>query len=259
MAGGPTPSDNRGMNHDPIPRVAAGEWKRIGLIVFLTGVALNAVIAIAVILGAGGDAEWRILGTSLLLTAASIGVIANAAALDRGRLGPLPIVAGASVLVAVGMGIYGIWADPYGDPFYQWMGTFATVGVAGTYAGLIALPSLARTHLWLRWSAVGLAGAHSLAAIISIWQDEAISGELWGVLAVLLAALTIVIPVLARVDRANGVEADNPLVWVAYCPLCGAGVDPTTESPHACHRCGASFTVTVHHPGAQASAPAPLP
>lgn len=225
------------------PTAPPTNWKRTGLTVFLASVALNAVIAIAVILGVGGDAEWRILGTSLMLSAASIAVIANAAAHDRGRLGLLPFVVGAVVLVATGMGIVGVWAEPSGDAYYQWTGTFAVIGVAGTYAALIALPGLDPRHLWLRWAAVGLAGALAALTVASIWADDSFSGEVWGVLGVLLAAATIVVPVLARADQVAQVLTHD--AHVRFCPFCGASVESAESNVATCSRCSASYTVTL--------------
>lgn len=221
-------------------------WKRIALVVFLASVVVNAAIAIAAILGAGGDAEWRILGTSLLLSAASIGLIGNAAAFESRRLGPLPIAAGGAVVVASAMSIFAIWTEPGGDGFYQWMGTFVALALAGTYSGLIALPALVVRHLWLRWAAVGVAGLLGVLAIAAIWNEDAVSGELWGILAVVLAALTIVIPVLSRVGAAGTGESGDAGVGISFCPVCGASVTATAGSAVECGHCSTSFTVTVH-------------
>ncbi len=225
-------------------------WKRIALIVFLSSVVVNAAIAIAAILGAGGDAEWRILGTSLLLSAASIGLIGNAAAFESRRSGPLPIAAGAAVVTAAAMGIFAIWAEPGGDGFYQWMGTFVALALAGTYSGLITLPTLATRHVWLRWSAVGVAGLLGVLAIAAIWSEDAVSDEMWGVLAVVLAALTIVIPVLSRVGAAIAGDAGAAAVRISFCPVCGAGVAATSGSDVECAGCSTSFAVTVRRVGA---------
>lgn len=219
------------------------DWKRVGRTAFLVSVGLNALIAIAMILGGGGETEWRVLGTSLLLSAASIGLIANAAAVDRRRLGVLPYVAGGSVVVATALGIIAIWTEPTADAFYQWLATSAIVGVAGTFSALVALPSLSASHLWLRWSAVGLAASLAALGIIAVWTMDEVPVELWGVLAVLLTALTIVIPVLARADERDRLGSGPDAI--GFCPVCGTDLAAASGREVECGRCGASFAVRI--------------
>lgn len=220
------------------------DWKRVGLSAFLASVGLNALIAIAMILGGGGDTEWRVLGTSLLLSAASIGLIANAAAVDRMRLGPLPYASGTAVVAATVLGIVAIWTEPDADAFYQWMATAGIVGAAGSFSSLVALPNLSASYVWLRWSAVALAGALASLGIIAVWTMDDVPVELWGVLAVLLTAVTIVIPVLARVDERD--RLDSGADAIGFCPVCGADLTAASGREVECPRCAASFSVTIN-------------
>lgn len=59
---------------------------------FLGLLIVNALVAIAAILGATGNSDWQVVGTTLLLTAGCLTIAANAAALERDRLMQLPYV-----------------------------------------------------------------------------------------------------------------------------------------------------------------------
>ena len=68
---------------------------KIAVRAFLGLLVVNALVAIAAILGASGDAEWEILGTTLLLTAGCLTIAANAGAVERNRLSKLPHIGAA--------------------------------------------------------------------------------------------------------------------------------------------------------------------
>lgn len=233
----------------PDPDRRPVDWRSIALRTFLASVAANALIAIVVILGGGGDHQDEILGTSLILTGMTIAVIANASAYAARRLGALPIGAGLAVVATAAMGIVAVWAQVDSDDFLNWLGTLLAVGLAGTYAGLIASPALAPRIVWLRWSAAGVAGLLAIATIGAIWGEDPLPGEGYAVLSVLLAALTIVVPVLSRHGRRA--RATGALhVSVGYCPQCGAGVAPPAGGTVACESCGGTSAVTVLRRGA---------
>jgi uncharacterized paraquat-inducible protein A len=67
----------------------------------------------------------------------------------------------------------------------------------------------------------------------------------FGVVAVLLAATAVSIPVLSRIGRVAGEEAARETI--AFCPYCGAHVADATIV--ACVACGRSFSVRRERPG----------
>lgn len=230
----------------PDPTTRTDRWRDATKRVFLGGVAANALIAIVVILGAGGETDWRILGTSLLLTAASIVVIANAAIFERHRLGPVPLVAGVAAMAAAAMGIWAIWSDAGGDAWLRSQITIVVVSASGTYGGLISLPTLARPQRWVQWSAVALGALLGTLMIVGVWSDDTISAELWGVLAVLLASATIVVPVLSRSTGTDGTPVAPTPARVSFCPVCGGAVESVSGKEIECGACSTTFVITIH-------------
>lgn len=240
--------------HQQAARVRA--W---ALRLFLVLIALNAVIAIAAIagVGSGEDEQWQVLATSSVISAASLVVASNAAAVARHRLGPVPWVAATAAVLGAAMIVTGIWVIDLHDAERYWrtVGVICTVAVTGTAMSLVAMPALRTPWDRVQWVAHVAALAIGGQIVTSIIRDDAGSVRAYGISTVIFAAATIVVLVGARV--ANAEDEPGPIAGVAasHCPVCGATVDagPVTR----CDRCGAHCHVDVlRAPNGNAAAPA---
>lgn len=234
----------------------------LALRAFLVLLGVNALVAITAILGGGGDTEWRVLLTSMLITAGCLVVAANAGAVERARLGVLPHVSAVVACGGIALLIIGIWDHDFlfhSDGAIKLTLILLAVGTAGTYASLISLPQLDAG--WNTARIVGYSCAASLAALTSgaILYEEAGPFELYGILSVVLATASILVPVGARVSKGSGagskstpvagtIDGGHPMERVSFCPVCGAP-RPVAASPSPeCPTCGAEFRVAITRP-----------
>ena len=217
---------------------------------FLALIAVNALIAIAAILGVGSDsdARWQVLSTSSVISAASLVLAANAATLDRSTTWWLPAGAGVTSLLAAVLTVIGIWFESTHDveAFWKLIGILATVGLAGTAVGLLGLPRLRdgwrMAQLGAQASAVWIGGM----IVLSIVREDEGSIRAYGVAAVIFAATTIAVLVGARV-AAREQQAESAAleaIAVVFCPRCGLRLDAPTAAT-SCDACGLTFRVEV--------------
>lgn len=215
----------------------------IGLIV------VNAAIAVFVLLsGEIGDTEGKILLTSLLATATAVLAMVSAPALAAGRLRPVPHLGIAAAVVGFALVTAAIW----GDIEALWMGK--TAGSAYLIAGASALACLLSAWpirgqaSWVGVAAYVLVATVTLALLAALWLEIGSSGywRAFAVLAVLLAAALLAIPILHR--SGEGDAADE----ITRCPFCGTPLTGATGKPITCPSCGRRFTVRLEGRSSQA-------
>lgn len=208
----------------------------IGLIV------VNAAIAVFVLLsGDIGDTEGKILLTSLLATATAVLAMVSAPALASGRLRPVPHLGIAAAVVGFALVTAAIW----GDVGALWLGK--TAGSAYLIAGASALACLLSAWpirgraFWVGTAGYALVATVTLALLAAIWLEIGSSGYWRGfaVLAVLLAAALLAIPILHRSTSPSDVEQ------ITQCPFCGSGVAGVTGKAITCPSCGRRFAVRL--------------
>ncbi len=205
----------------------ANRLRRAALRLFLTLIGLNAVIAIAAILGVGdgSDARWQVLATSSVISGASLIVAADAAAVARQVLGRIPIAAAILAVTAAALTVAGIWTESESEGLWETVGVLGTVGVTGTACALLGLPDLRPPWPRAQWTAQAAAVAIGAQVVVSIlWEDEG-SIRAYGIAAVVFAAATIVVLVGARVAAIDRDQPDD--THLVQCPHCGGTFDPT--------------------------------
>ncbi len=112
---------------------------------------------------------------------------------------------------------------------------------------LVSLAELAPRHRWVYRLGVTLAIVLATALLLVIWWQPAATDwylRVTGVLAVAVAAITLVIPALHRVAAQERRTSEAARTPVAFCPVCGAPI----ASPNACETCGVTFAVTFVAP-----------
>jgi len=221
---------------------------------FLALLVVNALVAIAAILGATGDSDGQVVGTTLLLTAGCLTVAANAAALERDRLSQLPYVGAAMSCIAFGVLIFLIWLEPDSDSRFVLKPTFIllTLGLAATYASVLAIPRLSGVFSTARL--VGYATAAVLAGLTVgvIIAEGGVSGQVYAVLSVVLATATIIVLAGAMIESRKPSTAPAAAVSQSvqgdqlYCPSCRSAIAASVLSAgHTCANCGLAFTLQV--------------
>jgi hypothetical protein len=154
-------------------------------------------------------------------------------------------VASSAVLLAV------IWL-PNPPQRLEWIAwTLVVVAVTVAYGCVVGLASLASRYRLVPRVAMGLALALGALVAVAIWGtgDGDWYGRTVGVVAVLLAAATLLVPVLHRASRAEllALKAELP-PGVRFCPSCGAALEAIPREPATCPRCRTRFTVVLEQP-----------
>lgn len=221
---------------------AARRWLIRGLVV---AVLVNAALGVAALVaGAFGDTQQRVLLTSLAVSGAGVLVLACTPALERRRLGPLPAAGIAAATAGGVLAIVLAWLDEPPETLGRAFGTLVVAAVAIAYGSLVGLARLPRRHVWVVRVATALALVLAALVVTTIWgaADSTGMGRVVGVVAVLLAACTVLVPVLQRASRLPGPVEGTPRI--AHCPTCGAAIgDQGVRATVRCPRCGAAWDI----------------
>jgi len=200
----------------------------------------NALFGIWAVAGPLHDLEAAALATSMLLTAAGVTSVACAAAIPERRIGWLvPLIGIIASVVGYALLIGAVWNDFGIKPLWRMGGSLVTVGVAIAYASLLSDVQLTGRYRRLLWTAYVLLATGSVFIITVIWGFH--PGDAWrffGILGVLLGAITIAAPVVERLRPESGATPD-----IRHCPYCGAGASPRGERA-LCGSCHRRFQVT---------------
>ena len=237
--------DDRGLSRHPVLRL------------FVALVTVNAVLGIwALLAGDFGRTQGRVLGTSLFVTAAMIGVLVNVVPTRRRVMWPLPPVSAALLVVAFALYIVFVWVTGVSESWVKLATSGLILGVAGSLVGLLGLVPLRTEHRRLEQVDDVLIGLLAATVIYMMWSEGGggeVLGRILGVEAVLVAAITLVIPVVSHYlppevpSPGEGAGATGARTSIRYCPACGAVLDHPVEPGVAalCDSCGLRFEVRV--------------
>lgn len=183
--------------------------KKIFLFVLIVSVALSALVGIVVILvGNFGEFEGRVLMTTFSITCASILGLACGPAYESGRGRPVAL---AGVVLAVLAGcswLFIIWSESQlSEPVVKSIMTVTVLAIVAAHISLVLLARLKRKFLWALYSLYLSVAALAGLILSLIWFTEAFESDLTfrmlGVLSILVAALTILLPVLHKLSDAE--------------------------------------------------------
>ena len=194
---------------------------------FLASVAVNAVLGIWALLSSDfGQTEGKVLATSFCVSGAMLGVLVNGTALTKRALWPVPAVAATSAAAGFLLLIAIVWVEPDADWWWKSLVSLLATAAGGTLVALLALLSLQRVHEPLRLAhgvATGLLVATSIAAAWSEADADWVA-RLIGVESIVVAALTLTVPALARFRPPESPAPDEP-GEIIVCSRCGAHLD----------------------------------
>jgi len=183
------------------------QLRKLFLKLFLGFLAATALVAIvSVIQGEFGELQWKILGSCLTISAASICSMCCAAFIEKRRN---PMLGMAGILLSVSAGaltMIGIWPDLKSVVYWKTTATLAVAAAAFAHGFLLALPSLDERHRPLRRIGAVFIGMLTLQIIVGFWGeiDNETYFRILAVVAILVGLETLAIPILAKLRRANG-------------------------------------------------------
>ncbi len=219
------------------------------LLLLVGSIVVNAALGIAALVsGDFGDLERKVLLTSLCVSGAGVIGLSCAPGIDRRRLWPLPWaglvlgVAGFAVLVV------SIWLDDPSENVLRTGGTLLVIAGALAWGSLVSLAGLAPRFRWVMPVAVVAVMALAGMFVPLLWeaaQDAEWYGRSLGVVAVLTAAFTLLVPILHRAGRGE-LAREEVAAAVRFCPRCGGRLSERVEADagSTCARCGAWFMVS---------------
>lgn len=226
--------------------------KKIALWFLIISVSLSALLGIFTILsGTFGDFEGRVILTTVTISAASICAHAAGALWESQGSRTLPRIAVVLAILAAALIISGIWARISSEEFWKFSATVGVLAIASAQACLISLARLASRFAWTR--TLALIAIIFLAAqiIFVIYGDVREEGffKALGANAILVAALTIMMPIFHRLSRGDltgekAFDSEADLFPTVLCPRCGTN-QPSSFTQITCPNCGCRFVVTI--------------
>lgn len=235
MTSGPSPDEAT------MPRVSArlDRFLRVARWVTLASIFTNALFGIWALAGSLGELESHILFTSLLITACGAVAAACSVAIPEGRLGPLPLIGIAAAVAGFAVLIAALWRDFTPPALWRAGATLVIVSIGAAYASLLSGAHLPGRLRRLVPTGYGLAAAAGAFLVAVVWgYDPGDSWRLFFIAAVLLAAITIAVPIAARLRPSR--EGPPP---VRHCPYCGRPITDAAERTTGCPSCGRRFRV----------------
>ena len=190
--------------------------KKVFLYMFIASVTLSALIGIGVILfGDFGDLEIRVLLTTLTITVTSIFGLACGAYLEKKKKVQLPVAGIILAVISASLWLIVVWGHRVPSEWYiKTTMTLTILAYASSHLSLLSLARLEKRFAWIRQAAHFLIWSLGGFAIFIVWaepHDYELISRTMGVLAILVAVVTIVTPVfhkLSAVETDADIEAE---------------------------------------------------
>ena len=179
------------------------------LYLLIVSVSISALLGIlVVILGAFSETELRILGTTTTITVLSILGLTSGAAYEARGNRFVSIAGIVSALVAAAIWILIIWSDETGGEWVAKTVMTATLLAFGlSYASLVSFARLDSKFEWARLLSLVTVTTLIGFLLYIIWIDnnpnEDFTARTIGSLSILLAALTVTVPILHILSKGS--------------------------------------------------------
>ncbi len=225
---------------------------RNGIKFVLASIAVNAVIGIvAIVSGEFSELDAKILVTSLSVTGGAVLALANLAARSGQFIKYVPEAGAVFAVIGFSLLVYNTWDEFAGENIARAMGTAILFGAGTAHAGLLSRGRLVPRYRHVLTAAWLLAAVLVVMITILIWASDAVEDDAYarvmGVVIVLLAAVTLAVPVLHRASRDELADETRSRTQieaaVRYCPSCGDNHLQLEDDQAECKNCGAQFTV----------------
>jgi hypothetical protein len=180
--------------------------------------------------------------------------LAAGALWENRRERTFPGITVALAILAAAVIIIGIWGKISTISYWKFSATVGVLAIGFAQACLTSLARLAPRFAWTR--TIALVAVFFLAALIIIAICTEVSSEgffkTMGATAILVAALTIMMPIFHRLSRGDlshtpqetALTSDQHLFPTVLCPRCGA-TQSNSPTEITCTSCGCRFVVTI--------------
>lgn len=170
--------------------------------------------------------EGKILGTTLIISAASVCGLACGGCWSLGRR-TLPAVGGAFVGAAALLSLIGLWSEFDEIAFWKLVGVSASLGIGCSHLSMLLLMRLKGTYRWAHLVAyqviLGLAALIAAGIAFEFFDSEGY-WRLTGVVSIAMAAVTVIIPVfwwMSRDEAEAEIDEGDPVLRlderIAHC------------------------------------------
>jgi hypothetical protein len=159
----------------------------------------------------------------------------------------------ALAIFAAAIIIIGVWGRISAEEYWKFVATIGVLAIAAAQACLLSLAVLAPRFAWTRILAFLAITFLASLIIFVIYGDVSgdVSFKAIGATAILVAALTIMMPIFHRLSRGDlaaspstSVISDQHLFPTVLCPRCGM-TQPNSFTQITCTSCGCRFIVTI--------------
>ena len=192
-----------------------GSLSRRFLRLFLVFLILTALLAISIVLFEDrNQTRWRILGTSAVISVASVAAMACAAFRERGHLRWLGNVGMALCFAAAAGIVVSLWDFVHGEMYGRFLGCLSTVAGFTALAELLWLMPLIQAHRWVQKATTGTIALLALLICLQIATriTDAAWDRLWVAIAIVVALQVLAHPILWQLGRRAGGAAQRRLL-----------------------------------------------
>ncbi|HZN84014.1 MAG TPA: hypothetical protein VFC01_30665 [Mycobacterium sp.] len=183
--------------------------------VFLVFLILTALLAISIVLFEDrNQTRWRILGTSSVISVASVAAMACAAFRERGQLRWLGNV-GMSLCFAAAAGIVvAIWDFVHDETYGRFLGCLSTVAGFTALGQLLWLMPLIQPHRWVQKATTYTIAVLTMLICLQIAAriTDAAWDRLWVAIAIVVTLQVLAHPILWQLGRRAGGAAQRRLL-----------------------------------------------
>lgn len=198
--------------------------KTFFLYLFVCSIVLSALMGIwAIISGEFGDLQGRVLATTSTVVGASILGLACGAYLEKPQARRLPaavvpVLGIILTVISAAIMFWLIWDDDawVNDALMKFISTSTIFALSFAQLSLLSLARLSRRFLWSLVLAyliiLALASLISAIIVFELYGDGSFIGRLIGVLAVIDASMTVMIPIFHWLSRDEFANSPTPTI-----------------------------------------------
>ena len=183
------------------------EIRKLFLKGFLGFLVLTALLAIyAILTDSFGETQAKILGTSSIISAASILSMACAAFLERRTQPAMGMTGIALAVTTAAMGIFALWAEYENQTYIKIMLMLFVGAVAFAHAFLLLLPKLDDNQKWVQQASSSLITILALMLVALIWGDFENEWyfRILSVFSILVGLVTLTVPLMMKLRKGEG-------------------------------------------------------
>jgi hypothetical protein len=188
------------------------EIRKLSLKFFIGFLGLTAVVAIVSVLGGEfGELQWKILATTLTISAASILSMACAAFIEKKKSLNLGMSGIVLSIVAAVLLIIGIWPEIDSELYWRTTISVAVVAVGFAHGFLLVLPDLDDKQKWIQSFSTVTIGILCLLIVAAILGDinNDIYFRILAVVAIIAGLETLTIPILMKLQKGGGQRTEK--------------------------------------------------